>query len=259
MKQVNAFLLCAVILFSFAACGSTQGTGDVLPPASDTPPPKPYDAYRAACSVLSAEDTVYCVETRILVTMGDSTVDIHQVYRTDGGAHDLYSFYSSATETHTRQYIYTGGTAYIAINDDKTKGRMTEDAFCAQFMPARIADPGLLGFTAMQFYGIHTVTEIGGYYFTLHAEANKGADAFLRGALGESAYALYENATPGPITYRLHFNKDGVLRSIMTEFDMLYDGNILTVSAATSYTHIGEGETVAMPADAADYRPLIGE
>ena len=253
MKRLNALLLCAALLFSLAACGGdTGGGGDVLPPEENALP-KPYDAYRTACEALASTNGVYCMETRTLVSLGNATLDIHQTYRTNGSTYDLYSFYSNLTETQIVQYRYTAGTAFITLNEKKAKCAMTADDFCDRFLPERIADPGLLGFTSLQFYGIHTVPEIGGYYFTLHAEANKNAAAFLRGALGESAFALYEKATIGTITYRIHFTEDGNLRSVMTEFDMLSDGNLLSVSAATSYTHIGEGEKVDLPADAAAF------
>ena len=252
MKKWNALLLCVALLFSFTACGGGEGGGDVLPPDAD-PLPKPYDAYRAACNALAGANGVYCIETRTLVTMGDATVDIHQSYRTDGTSHDLYSFYSSTTETRTIEYVWADGAAYVTKGEEKCQYAMTEADFCDVYLPERIADPGLLGFGALQFYGVQAVAEIGGYYFTLHTEANKNSAAFLEGALGESAYALYQKATVGTITYRMHFAEDGSLRSVMTEFDMLYEGSFLSVSAATSYTHIGEGEPVNAPENAAEY------
>lgn len=253
MKRMNALLLCVALLLSFTACGGNgDGGGDILPPTENTPP-KPYDAYRKTCEVLAETNGVYCAETRTLITMGSSTLDIHQAYRTNGTTYDLYSFYSNMAEEQTVQYRYVGGIAYVAVNDQKAKYAMTADDFCDRYLPERIADPGLLAFSSLQFYGIHTISEIGGYYFTLHTEPNKNTDAFLEGVLGRNAYTLYQDATVGTITFRMHFTEEGTLRSVVTEYDMLYEGNLLSVSAATAYTHIGEGEKVEIPADVAEY------
>lgn len=257
MKRICALLLCTALLLALAGCPSSGGGGGgVTPPTGGPTQPSPYDAYRAAVTALAGANGLYGAETRTLLTMGSASVDIHLISRTNGREHYTYSWFGSDSENRTTLHTYVGGMAYVDIDGQQAKSPISEEDFYTRYGVERLADPGLLAFSSAQFLGVRTVSEIGGYYFSLRAAVTEGADEFLRGVLGESAYEIYRSAEIGEVSYVMHFYEDGTLRSITTHFDMLYADNTLTVSTATVYTDIGTGGTIPLPQGAAAY-PLV--
>lgn len=162
MKKFISLLLCAVLLFSLAACG---GDGDQSTPAPTstpeaTPEPTPVatpdplettlEAYQAASAALLAQnDLQFEINRSITRTIGgqsyEETLNEHLAYK--DRLSDAPVILRDQHLTYFGQeadisYIYSDGMAFI---DNKYKTEISREAFEAYIYPIALIDPALYG------------------------------------------------------------------------------------------------------------------
>ena len=256
MKRSIALLLTLVLL-----CAALLSCAEEPPEWTGKEPtalPAPYEAYMVARTYFSSLKGVYAVETSTRVAMGASEVEIHRTFASNG--EDRYSHIEMRNDVQQSESFtcYHTGIAYLSAGGQRLRAAMTKEEYLTRLAGVEGVDLSLLSLQDTDFMNIKMHEEIGGYYCAVQVAADERQMPFLRAALGKNAYDMYAEGTPAcGVTYVFRFDGAGRLRSLSLSVEILYRGERISLSSATTYKESPVVE-IPLPADWGSYA-LVGK